>query len=161
MRYRIRGWSSAALFVGTLALSASASACGTNGSAPQTPTIARTPAQAVRLYNQALASRDYVSACALLTGLGRANALHDGRELARPGHAHPTTCAAALKVVVPNTPEYRKLTHARVIRVRPSPDRRGEVVVTEQFADRLLEDVLVTRQRGRWLLVLNPYSALA
>jgi hypothetical protein len=160
MRCRSGGWGGAALLVGALALSTSASACGTNDSAP-VPTVAHTPAQAIRFYNRAIASGDYASACALLTGLGRVNALHDGRELAKPGHAHPTTCAAALKVVVPDTPENRKLGRGRVIRVRPNPRRHSELLVTERFANGMLQDVLVTRQRGRWLLVLNPYSPLA
>jgi hypothetical protein len=114
----------------------------------------------VRFYNRAVLLEDYAIACRLLTRLGRINAVHDGRELARPGAPRPSTCPTALEEIVPNTPEYRKLSRARAIRVRPSSQGRGHVLVTQRFADGMLEDVLVRPQDGRWLLVLNPYSAL-
>ena len=118
------------------------------------------PAQAVSLYNRAIMSGDYATACRLLTRFGRIDAVHDGRELARPGTARPSSCPAALEQIIPNTPSYRKLRRARMVRVRPEPTDDREVLVTQRFADGRLVDVLVRRQARRWLLVLNPYSPL-
>jgi hypothetical protein len=123
-------------------------------------TVARTPTEAVRLYNRALVAGNYAGACRLLTRYGRLRTLHDSRYLAHPRKPRPTTCAAALKVAVLPTPEYRKLKSARVVRVRPSPETRRHVVVTQRYADGLLLDVLVAPRGRRSLLVLNPYSAI-
>jgi hypothetical protein len=158
MRCGSRGLSGAALFVGALALGASASACGTK--ARRTPTVARSPAQAVRFYNQALVSGDYRGACRLLTHHGQVVAIADGGQAANPPKVpRPSSCAGGLKLLVPGTGVYRKLNGAHVTRVRPSPYiERRERLVTERFVDGVLEDILVTRQRGRWLLVENPYD---
>jgi hypothetical protein len=164
MRRDIRRWSGVAVLAAVIALSALASACsGTNDHPGPAQSIARTPTQALRLYNRAIVSGDYAVACRLLTRLGQANALNHGRQLARPFHKpRPSTCAAALEVIVPETPSYRKLERARMVRVRPNRDgEEGEVLVTQRFADGMLEDVLVRPQDARWVLVLNPYSALA
>jgi hypothetical protein len=105
-------------------------------------------------------SGDYAAACRLLTPRGRTNAVADGRELADPGARRPTTCAEGLKVVVPPTPEYRKLESARVVHVRPDPEGDSQVLVKQRFADRGLVDVLAEPHDRRWFVVINPYSAL-
>jgi hypothetical protein len=156
-----RRWGAVGLLVFALSLCASAAACGKAEPASQAPAGARTPAQAVRLYNQALVAGDFRAACRLLTRLGQDGAVGDGRQATESEASHPTTCPAALKVVVPDTPEYRKLARARVVRVRPAPGTKQGRIVTQRFPDRLLEDITVTRRSGRWLLVLNPYTPYA
>jgi hypothetical protein len=158
---RRSGWCTAgAVCAFVLVAVATASACGGSENPQPTPTVARTPAEAVRLYNRAIVSGDYAGACRLLTPYGRRNALHDSRYLAHPRKPRPTTCAAALKVVVPPTPAYRELRSARVVRVRPSPENRRRVVVTQRYADGLRQYILVEPRGRRSLLVLNPYSAI-
>ncbi len=123
--------------------------------------VARTPSQAVTLYNRAIRAGDYPAACRLLTARGRTSAVHDGRQAVGPGKRKPSTCAASLRLLAPPTPENRKLRGARVVRVRPEPDGGAGFVVTQRFADGIELDVIVKRRGRNWLVVVSPYTAYA
>lgn len=114
-------------------------------------------------YNQALASGDYRSACRLLTAVGQVGVVRDGRELAGPARIPvPTTCRAALKIAVRLNPRfYRNLGRAKPVGVRSDPERPRQRVVRERFTDGRVQDVLAAPQRGRWLVVVDPYSIFA
>ncbi|MDQ4040143.1 MAG: hypothetical protein M3141_00155 [Actinomycetota bacterium] len=112
----------------------------------------------MRLYNQAITSGAWASACRLLTRFGRTHAVSDGRAKAGSGNRGPSTCPAALELVVPDTGDYKRLGGARMVRVRPSPAGGRDQVVTQQFTENRLLDTLVRPRGRRWLLVVNPYS---